>query len=55
MIEGKDRCAVDMVPPIGCGFIDRAIVYSKTLKLTRVHVTYSTLMSSALSGNWKRE
>lgn len=52
--EGINYCAVDVVAPIMCGFFDCVTGYQKSPLATISHVVYSTLMSRAVSGSWKR-
>lgn len=54
VLKEKDYCAPDIVLPVLCGFIDRVTRCIKSPNMTRVHVTYSLLMSRAVSGSWKR-
>lgn len=54
MLERRDYYAVDMVFPIFCVFIDRVTGYTRSPKMTRVQVMYSSLMSRVMSRNWRR-
>lgn len=53
MLKGKHYCAVVMVLPIACDFINRVTGYTKSAKMTIVYTMFSSLLSRVLSCNWK--
>lgn len=54
ILERKYYRTVDIVFPIVHDFIDGVTGYTKSLRMTRVHVMYSFFSSTTMSGNWKQ-
>lgn len=53
ILQGKGNRAVDMLFPNERSFIDSVTGYIKSSKIAREHETYRSLMSTAVSGDWK--
>lgn len=54
VLEGKYYPVVDRLGLGMFGFTGHFTGYTKSLKSARVYAMYSALMSSVVSGNWKR-
>lgn len=54
MLEGKNYRAVEMLIPVACGFIDWLTGYRQSLNMTKMHAMYNSMVSRAMSSNWRR-